>query len=321
MRSRRIGIFGAVILMLVIGCTMSSDAASSKFAAKVNGTGIENKALDAAVKNFIENQKMFGAEVKEEDMDELRNGVLQELISVELLYQESKKAKLGDLSKEIEAQLENIKSGFESEDKFKDLLKERGLSEKDLKEDVKKGVYIGTFLEKNVYSKVAINDADKKAEFENNQDKLDVPEQIRVSHILIKVEKDATLEDKAGAREKIEALRKRVISGEDFAEVAKESSEDASASNGGDIGYFGRGMTVPSFENTAFALTVGEISDVVETQFGYHVIKLLDKKDARKLSYEEVEPEITRFLISRQREKLLEEFMNGLKDKAKIKIY
>jgi len=321
MTLRKWAIFSVVIALLVIGCAISGSAASSKFAAKVNGVGIKAKTLDAAVSNFIENQKVSGIEIKEEEKVKLREGILEQLISAELLYQESKKAKLGDLKEKIKERLEEIKKGFASEDEFKNLLKDRGISEKDLKEDIKKGVYIDAFLEKDVYSSVVISDQERKAEYEKNKERLNLPEQVKASHILIRFEEAAGDEDKASARTKIDDLRKRAVSGEDFAELAKENSEDGSAPQGGDLGYFRRGMMVPPFEAAAFSLDTGKISDVVETQFGYHIIKVLDKQDARQLNYEEVEPDMSRFLIGQRRDAALKELVDSLKENAKIKMY
>jgi peptidyl-prolyl cis-trans isomerase C len=296
----------------------SCEAASSKFVAKVNGVGIKNLTLDAAISNFIENQKMMGVDVKEEEKDELRRDILEELISAELLYQESKRAGLGDLSKEIKDQFEKIKKGFASEEEFKKVLKEKGVTEKDLKEDVEKGVYIKTFLEKNVYVDIEVSEEEKKQEYERHKDKLDVPEKISASHILIKVANDAKDEDKQKAKEKIETLRQRVLAGEDFAKLARDNSEDGSAPAGGDLGYFGRGEMVKPFEDAAFGLEIGQISPVVETEFGYHIVKLSDRTPAHKLSYEEVEAGLTRFLINKHREERLNELVDGLREKAKI---
>ncbi len=321
MALRKITIFSVVIAVLVIGCAISGSAASSKFAAKVNGVGIKTKTLDAAVSNFIENQKVFGVEVKEEEKVKLREGVLEQMIVTELLYQESKKAKLGNLKDKVKESFEEIKKGFASEDEFKKHFEDRGMLEKDLMNIIRQGIYIETFLEKDIYGSVAISEQEKKEEYEANKDKLNLPEQVRASHILIRFDKDASDEDKKIARAKIDELRKRAASGEDFAELAKENSEDGSAPQGGDLGYFRRGMMVSEFEAVAFSLDTGKISDVVETQFGYHIIKVLDKQDARQLGYEEVESDMSRFLIGQKRDAVLQEFVTGLKENAKIKIY
>ncbi len=321
MRLNKLVFLMALLLVFSVSCVLSSEAASSGFAAKVNGVGIKNATLEAAITNFIENQKMLGGDVKEEKKDELRKDILEELISAELLYQESRKAGLGDLTEDIETQFKGIKEGFPSEDEFNKILKDRGITANDLKEDIRKGVYITKFLNNNVYSKITISEEDKRQEYEKNKDRLNVPEQIRASHILIRTKEGATELDKEEARAKIEDLRKRAVSGEDFAELAKGNSEDGSAPQGGDLGYFRRGDMVRPFEEAAFSLEKGEISDIVETQFGYHIVKLVDKQAPRSLDYNEVEEGIEKFLRDKQGRDKVNELVEELRKNAKIGRY
>lgn len=321
MRLRNIGICAGIVLALVVGYVTSGNAASSKYAAKVNGVKIKNLTLDSAVTNFTETQKMMGTEVKEEDKEKLRKGILEELIAAELLYQASKESDLGDLTGVVQEQFDNIVKGFESEEEFKKVLKERGVSEKDLKEDIKKGVHIQAFLDKDIYQGIVINEQDKINEYDKNKDKMNVPESIKASHVLIRVSQDASNDDKEKAMAKISEIRDRALADEDFAELAKENSEDGSAPNGGDLGYFRKGMMVAPFEEAAFSLEPGQISSVVETQFGYHIIKAADKQAAKTLSYEEVEKDITMFLLNQQKGVILGKLIDELKEKAKIEIY
>ena len=307
-------------LILVAGYVISSPAASSKYAAKVNGIGIKTMVLDMAVRNFMENQKAAGAEVKEGDEEILRKNILQELVSAEVLYQSSKKAELGDLKGIIKEHYKNFKQGLGTKEEFKAILKDRGISEKDLKKDVEKGIYIKTFVESQIYTGISVTDQEKRDEYEKRKDQLNIPDSVRASHILIKVEPGASDEVKKAAMEKIEELRKQAISGGDFAVLARDNSEDGSASRGGDLGYFKKGMMVKPFEDTAFALEKGQISKVVETQFGYHIMKLTDKKSARTLTFEEVEGDVQNFLLNTRRQAALSKFVEELKSKARIEI-
>lgn len=311
------------VAVLTLFYVVSSDAASKKeiFAAKVNGNGIKAATLDTALNNYVENQKMFGVTVKDEEKDRLKKDILNELVSAELLYQASQKAGLGNLSKEVDSQLENIKKGFGTEQEFQKVLKERGIDIKDLKEDIKKGIYINAYLEKDVFSKLGpVTEDEKKQEYEANKDKLNVPDEVKASHVLIKVGDKAAAEEKQKAKEKIEALRARAMSGEDFAKLAKENSEDASASSGGDLGYFKKGDMVKPFEDAAFGLEKDQISPVVETQFGYHVIKVTDKKAAHTLTYEEVSQDIEKFLLNKHKRDEINKTTETLRKNAKIEI-
>ena len=323
MRIMNTWLIAAAVVLVALFSITSCNAASQKeaFAAKVNGVGIKSATLDAAVNNFIENQKMFGATVKDEEKAQLKKDILNELVSAELLYQASQKAGLGDHSKDVDSQLENIKKGFGSEQEFQKVLKERGIELKDLKEDVKKGVYINAYLEKDVFSKLSpVTEDEKKKEYDGNKDKLNVPDEVKASHILIKVSEKATPEEKKVAVDKINALRTRLMSGEDFAKLAKENSEDGSAANGGDLGYFKKGDMVKPFEDAAFGMDKDQISPVVETQFGYHVIKVIDKKAAHTLTYEEVSKDIEKFLINKNKRDQINKTVEGLKKTAKIEI-
>jgi len=323
MRIKNVWFMAIAIVTIALFSVVSSYAASPKaaFAAKVNGVGIKAVTLNAALNNYVENQKMYGVIIKEEEKDKLKKDILNELVSAELLYQASQKANLGDLSKNVDTELENIKKGFGSEQEFQKVLKERGIEIKDLREDIKKGVYINTYLNKNVFPKLTpVTEAEKRQEYESNKDKLNVPDEVSASHILIKVGENATPEEKQKAREKVEALRARALSGEDFAKLAKENSEDGSASNGGDLGSFGRGQMVKSFEDAAFSLEKGQISSVIETQFGYHVIKVSDKTPAHILAYEDVSGDIEKFLMNKHRRSEVDKITDVLRSSAKIEI-
>ena len=323
MRIKNAWFVAVTVVAIFLFSSVSLNAASKKeaFAAKVNGVGIKTTTLDAAVNNFIENQKMFGVAVKDEEKDKLKKDILNELVSAELLYQASQKVNLGDLGKNVDSQLENIKKGFGSEQEFQKVLKERGIELKDLKEDIKKGISINAYLEKNIFSKLnPVTEDEKKQEYENNKDKLNVPDEVKASHILIKVGEKAAPEEKQKAKEKIEALRTRAMSGEDFAKLAKENSEDCSANNGGDLGYFSKGQMVKPFEDAAFSLEKDQISPVVETQFGYHVIKVTDKKAAHILTYEEVSNDIEKFLMNKHKRDEINKTVEALRKNAKIEI-
>jgi peptidyl-prolyl cis-trans isomerase D len=138
-------------------------------------------------------------------------------------------------------------------------------------------------------AKVNIPQADVEKEYKNNEEQYKTPEQVRASHILLKTEG----KDDAAVKAKAEEILKQAKSGADFAELAKKNSEDeASAKNGGDLDYFGKGRMVPEFDAAVFAMEPGQISDLVKTQYGYHIIKLVDKKPATTRPYAQVQQQL-----------------------------
>jgi peptidyl-prolyl cis-trans isomerase C len=148
-----------------------------------------------------------------------------------------------------------------------------------------------------------------------------VPAQVKASHILIRVEAGADDATRAAAKEKAAGLRKRCADGEDFAALATEFSEDpGSAKNGGDLGFFAKEQMVPPFAEAAFALETGAVSEVVETRFGYHVIKTTERKEAGRREFEEVKEPISNYLRNQALDKAVKERVAGLRESAKVDV-
>jgi peptidyl-prolyl cis-trans isomerase C len=125
---------------------------------------------------------------------------------------------------------------------------------------------------------------------------------------------------KKAARTKIDGILKRVKAGEDFGKLAQENSDDGSKAQGGDLGFFPQGKMVPAFDKAAFSLKPGEVSDVVTTEFGYHIIKLVERKGASMVAYEQVKPQIVEFLSNQRRQTRGQAFIEEAKKKAKIEV-
>ena len=174
-------------------------------------------------------------------------------------------------------------------------------------------------LKNIVESKGTIDDAEIKSYFEEHQGEFHRPEQIRASHILIKVDENADTKTDQEARAKAEKLLKELRAGGDFSELAKQYSEGPTNVKGGDLGYFARGKMVKEFDEVAFALEKeGEVSDIVKTKFGYHIITLTGKKEEQTRTLEQVKPQIQRKLQNMKRKELFEAFIKNLRDNATI---
>jgi peptidyl-prolyl cis-trans isomerase D len=158
-------------------------------------------------------------------------------------------------------------------------------------------------------TKTVVPPADIERSYNENIDQYSTPEQVRASHILLKTEG----KDQAAVRAKAEELLKQAKAGADFAELAKKNSEDeGTVANGGDLDYFGRGRMVPEFDAAVFTMEPGQISDLVQTQYGFHIIKLVDKKPATTRSLEEVRPQISEQLAFERAQAEAEMLVAGL---------
>jgi peptidyl-prolyl cis-trans isomerase C len=177
------------------------------------------------------------------------------------------------------------------------------------------------FYEKKFPGTLEVTDVEVEQFYQKNKaERYDKPEMVRASHILIKVDTNATDEQKKQALEKAQKIFKQVQeSGSDFAQLAKENSDCPSAKAGGDLGFFPReGVMVEPFAAAAFKLQAGQVSDIVETTFGYHIIKVTARKEAVTISFEEVKDEIRGEVKSEKRTEKINEFINRLVSEGEI---
>ena len=249
--------------------------------------------------------------------------VLNTLVAQTLLQQEAKKEGITVSDAEVDQQIAALRSRFPDAEKFKQALASQGLSEERLRAEMHREGAVQKLVAAKVFSSVNITDAEAKAFYDKNQDKMKQPPQVHVRHILVKVDPSATDADKQKARTKAEDLLKRAQGGEDFAKLASENSDDpGSKTQGGDLSWLPPGRTVPPFDKAAFALTKpNELSPVVETDFGYHVIQLLERKEASAVPFEQAKGRITEFLRQRQVQERLQAHVEELKTKGKVETF
>lgn len=187
-------------------------------------------------------------------------------------------------------------------------------------EKLKKKVLAQKLLEKVIMDITKISDDEIKKHYEENKDDYKVPEQLNAAHILVMVKEGENPEKDKEALVKAEGLLKRIKKGDDFSELARENSDCPSKAKGGDLGYFSKGQMVPEFEEAAFKLKPGEVSGIVKTKFGYHIIKLLDKKPEGAREFSEVKEEISQKLAKQGQKDAFDKYTESLKAKAKITI-
>lgn len=251
----------------------------------------------------------------------LREQILGSLINQELLYQEGKKEGLEPKDTELDAEIAKVKKGFQTPEAFMQVLKMQGLTEEKFIFMVKRIMTMRKFIEVKIQPlAVPVTDKDIANYYEENKSKYVEPEQVHARHILVKLADNATEEQRTAGKDKIKTIFDKAKNGEDFAELAKANSDCPSAKQGGDLGFFTRGQMVKAFENAAFALQVGQISDIVETEFGYHIIKLEEKKEGKQLTLDEVKEKIKDTLSEKAMDQALGDWLKPIREKASIKM-
>jgi len=284
--------------------------------ARVNGQPVTKADFDRLVKNVEAGRGPIPADKR----DEVLRSVLDQLITYNVLKQEAAARKLTIPEADVDAQVAQMQKQFPSEAEFSKALAARNATVAQLKADARVDMAINKMMEAELASTTAATDADAQDFYAKNPDKFKQGETVRASHILVKVEQSADDATKKNARSKIDTVLKRAKAGEDFAALAKENSADGSAAQGGDLGFFPRGQMVPAFDQAVFALKPGEISDVVTTQFGYHIIKLTEKKEASTIPLDTVKPRVLEFLTNQKRQQRVDSFINEVKKRAKIEV-
>ncbi|MBN2122751.1 MAG: peptidylprolyl isomerase [Deltaproteobacteria bacterium] len=298
-------------------CAPQDDGSAAKVAS-VNGEQITRADLDREMIRVRQQFIQMGKPLDEARLADVRTQVLERLINRELLYQESRKTGIAVEDARVEGELDALKGKFPSEDEFKKALGKSGLSESLLRLQIRKSVAVQEFISREFVGKTVISDEEMKAYYDGNQDKFSRPEQVHAGHILILVDPSSDPSEKSAAREKIEAIRERLKKGEDFETLAKENSQCPSSAKGGDLGFFGRGQMVKPFEDAAFALAPGETSDIIETKFGYHIVRVIEKTPAGTMGFEEAKPPLRKVLKEKKVVEGLSRYLERLKEKAAV---
>ena len=239
--------------------------------ARVNGEKIERWEFDNAVKRM---EARAGGPIPPDKRDQVLRGVLDQLVAYHLLAQESRARKLAVTETDVDARLADIRKGFPTEEAFKQGIAAQGLTLEQLKAQAKTSLEVAKVIETEVNSKVAVQDPEVKGFYDQNLEKFKQGDTVHAAHILIGLPQGATADQKAEAKTRAAAVLKTVKAGGDFATLARANSSDqGSAQNGGDLGFFPKGQMTPAFEEAAFKLKPGTVSALVETPFGFHIIK------------------------------------------------
>jgi peptidyl-prolyl cis-trans isomerase C len=299
--------------------TMSAPG-TDEVVARVNGTSIKRKELDTAVQALATQMARRGRAVPASQSATLEHDVLDELIGRELLLEEGSKHIPLDIEKKVQEQVDQTKTQLGGEDEFKKTLAGTGITPEEYAQRVRDNLIIHAAID-NLDKEFTISPAEVRDFYDKNPDQFKQPESVRASHILIRVPPDATDDVKKAKKAQIDAARSLVKGGQSFADVAKKVSEDpGSAPKGGDLGYFSHGQMVPEFDVVAFSLKTNQVSDVITTQFGYHILIVTGRKPAQTMAFDDVKDELGKYLKQRKANDATRDHVAELRKMAKIDV-
>ncbi len=302
-----------------------SEASTTSVVAKGKGVEVSRTQLDEAVQSYKANAAAQGRPIPPEQIAMVEPGLLDRLIETQVLLSRATDADKAKGKNEATKHLLEAKTNAPSIEAFDAQLKAMGTSEDKLVRDMTEQGTAEAVIMREL--KINITDADAKKFYDdtNNAAKFEQPEMVRASHILLmtqdpKTKQELSQADKDAKRKTMEGLLKRARAGEDFAKLAKEFSEDPGSKDKGGEYTFPRGRMVPEFEAAAFALKPNEVSDIVTTQFGYHIIKLSEHIPAGKVTFDKVAPRITNYLTQQELGKLAPDYMAKARKEAEVEI-
>jgi len=290
-------------------------------AARVNGVAISRSDLDKSFNSRIQEKGMDTQMIVNPDRyKEVQLEVLEELIIRELLWQDAQKKNFVANDEDLRKAMIRAKNSFPSETEFKLHLAINRYTENDYAENLRQQLSVGELVYKDIAQGLSVSDAEIHAYYVSNTERFRAPAQVHARHILIKVDKGADGNVREEAKKQIEDILNEARGGTDFAELAKKHSQAPSGPKGGDLGFFSRGKMVKPFEEAAFALKPGEISGVVQTIYGYHIIKVEEKKEPQILAEKDVREQIGQFLYEGKVRVAVEARINSLREASEIEI-
>lgn len=259
----------------------------------------------------------------EQMKERLHDRMVTNIVTETLIDQEIEKQGLVITDEQVDAKIAQIAVEQKlTVDDIKQLLESGGRNFDDFKDQTKYKLAVLELAEAQGLGSLDVNETDARHFYEENKARFENPEQVQASHILIKPDTSDPNADPvqadADARGKAEVLLQQIKTGKDFAELAKEHSSCSSAAKGGDLGFAAKEAWVKPFSDAAFALQPGQVSDVVKTRFGYHIIKVTDRKEAGKTSFDEVKNEIIGRLKMQKEGTIGAKYIGDLRQRSEV---
>jgi peptidyl-prolyl cis-trans isomerase C len=301
----------------------STDLFGTTVVAKGKGFEIKRSQLDDDVIRAKSQLSAAGRPVSPDQTALMEQQILDQLINVQLLKAKATDADRAAGKAAAEKRLADVKAKLGSDDAFKRQLTLMGATQEEVLDKWAEALTAEAVLKREL--KISITDADAKKYYDDNPSRFEQPEMVRASHILLTTRDASTgtdlSEDKKAAKHKeMEGILKRARAGEDFAKLAKEYSEDPGSKDKGGEYKFPRGQMVPEFEAAAFSLKTNQVSDIVTTSFGYHIIKVSEKIPAQKVDYAKAASDIKDGLSAQAMQKEFPDYVKNLRKEAGVEI-
>lgn len=309
--------------LLLAGLLWQAPVAAQSWgdAARVNGQPITSLRLERFFDEFVKDKnRNIGRMINPRVYKKLKREALDVLIEREVLWQAAQKAGIVASDAEVDAALGMQQASYRSREHFLIKLEEAGFTEDAYRMHLRREVSGARFLRQATEAEPAVSADEVDAVYARTGHTLTLQEMARARHILLKADVTTTVEQRKAIVARLQKIRAEALAGADFAELARRHSQDPTAPAGGDLGEFPRGRMVPAFEESVFALKVGEISEVVQTRFGYHLIKLEAYSPERAPKLEEARERIRGQIVAERRADYAKQLVAQLVADARVEV-
>jgi peptidyl-prolyl cis-trans isomerase C len=288
--------------------------------AKVNGTSITASDIEKEVTNIVaQYQGQMPPEQIESMMPNIKKQALETQINKIILVAEADAQSIQPTPEQVKEELDSVISRFPSETAFEEQLVKVGIPKTQIEDGIEQQIKINMLIGQSIAKEdITVTEDELTTFYQENPESFQAPEQVQAAHILFKFEENAPQSLKDQKRLEMAGILGRIEKGSDFGEMAKAHSDCPSKEQGGDLGLFERGKMVKPFEDAAFNLNAGELSDIVESPFGYHLIKVLDKKEPETIQLEAVKDKLTDHLRQRKEQDQFIAYVDQLRAGAEI---
>ncbi|WP_457621610.1 peptidylprolyl isomerase [Persephonella sp.] len=289
----------------------------NKVVAKVGDTEITEMEVQRMMKILLP-MNFYHRNITDDKLKEIREKAIKNLIYRELLYYEAKKKGLKVTDEEIDKLMEQLIKQYKSKENLEKLLKETGLTLEDFKKELEKRLLVEKLIKE--YITVSLTEKDLKEYYEKNKEKFKEPASVKARYIYIKID-PTDPEGRKKAREKAKKAYQEIKEGKDFGDVAYRYSDDLSRIKGGDIGYVHKGRFPKQIEEKIYNLDIGQVSEIIETDTGLHIVKIEGKRPSRLVPFEEIKDKLKKELTQSMQEKKFNELIEDAKKHLKVEIY
>ncbi len=310
-----------LVIILLFSCETDAKIIE-KIVAIVNGDIITLSELREISVPYLEKMQLkFSLENDEEQIKEIEKRILDQLIDEKLVKQEADRLEIAVDDKEVDIAVRDVMSKNNiAKDQFEQVLLEEGLTFENYRKQLKEQMQKMRLLDQEIKSKIQITEKEVEKYYKENIDDYNTPPEVSIQQIFLIIPSEASEQEINQIREKANGIAQKIREGEDFTSMVKLYSQDATAATGGVMGAFRQGELLPGLNKFVFSLEVGEVSSVIQTSRGFHIVKVLDKRERQKMTKEEKWNEIENFLYNQKFEDEFKQWIKKIRKRSYIKI-